>query len=35
MDNQSNRSERDFDFGCESDKSKEEGKVNIVNLLKI
>ena len=26
MDNQSNRSEADFDFVCESDQSKEESK---------
>ena len=26
MDNQSNRSERDFDFGSKSDQSKEESK---------
>ena len=32
MDNQSNRSEGDFDFGSESDKSKKERKVSIVNF---
>ena len=35
MNNQSNRSERDFDFGAKIDQSKEERKVSIVNLLKI